>query len=234
MPYNSNKHVETKYLFPAGQKEVVLDWLEHVYLRDPHFYSGIVSTIYYDTPDLCLYDEKRNGDFLKCKVRLRWYGDMHELHEDSDMKCFLEIKQKYGTLSQKRRIEIDIASKRLNDPFSDDEILGLPSRISEMGYTPPGILVPLLVVRYERKRYVDSDRSSRIATDFDICCTQSNKSFLPSTTPVHLSLGVMEIKGANHSIPMRFGFLNRYLKRSAFSKYAECVERLLEPLGRRR
>ena len=71
MNRDHSKHIEQKYLFRAGQEEMILHWLDHACLPDPEFDAGLVSTIYYDTPSLSLYESKRNGDFLKCKVRLR-------------------------------------------------------------------------------------------------------------------------------------------------------------------
>ena len=66
---------------------------------------------------LALYAEKRNGDYFKRKVRLRWYDDPRAVKGDTPMAAFFEIKRKYGALRRKERIEIaqKALTKELND-----------------------------------------------------------------------------------------------------------------------
>jgi hypothetical protein len=233
MNENHFRHIEQKYLFHAGQKEMIIDWLEHAFVHDPAFDFGAVSSIYYDTPLLSLYNEKRNGDFLKCKVRLRWYTDLQSIDQNTEVKCFLEIKRKYGAICKKQRMQLVIASRKLvDDPFSDEDILNMPSRVFEMDYLPPGILVPVLLLQYNRYRYVDSRSSSRIAVDTDIRCTRANETFFPCVIPVYLGVAVLEVKERHRSMSSDLSSISSYLTKSSFSKYAQCCEHLMQPLGR--
>ena len=120
---------EQKYVFINQHQDMLLEWLEHCCIPDPAYHTGTVSSIYYDTPALSLYDEKRNGDFLKCKVRLRWYGDLEKVAPEIGVSCYFETKQKFGALCGKERMELKISAKRLaGDPLFDEQIQNLPAR----------------------------------------------------------------------------------------------------------
>ncbi len=227
------QNIEQKYIFVAQQKEMILDWLQYCYIRDPAFYFGTISSLYYDTPTLSLYDEKRNSDYLKSKVRLRWYENLQESNQAFDVKCYLEIKRKYGTVRQKERMELVISSKKLViDPFSDEEILSLPARVYELGYFPTGILVPMLLIQYNRYRFVDAQSGARIALDTEICCTHVNATYVSGLPPVYLGAGVLEIKGRHRQLLSSLHPIHVHLTKEAFSKYARCLEYLMQPLAR--
>ena len=50
--------------------------LDSVCRRDPEFPAAVVWTIYYDTPAFASLGEKINSDYLKRKIRVRWYSDL--------------------------------------------------------------------------------------------------------------------------------------------------------------
>lgn len=233
MSGNSSRRIEQKYLFPAGQKEIILCFLEHACLPDPHYSFGVVSSIYFDTPALFHYNENRNGDFLKSKLRLRWYQDLESIERGTGVSCFLESKNKNGALCRKQRLELLLPVEHLlEDPLSNEQIADLPSLVCELGYAAPGILVPVLLIRYECRRYVEPAAHTRIAVDTDICCSQANETFFPALTPVHLDIGVVETKGGDRSMPDGLKPFRAQLTKSSFSKYARCLEHLMQPQGR--
>jgi len=86
--------VERKYAFPSHGAQAILGWLEHSCIADPLYPGGTVSTIYYDTPGLTAYREKRDGDSLKCKLRLRWYTAPGPAHAEGTVSCYLEAKRR--------------------------------------------------------------------------------------------------------------------------------------------
>ena len=226
---------EQKYVFIGQQKEMILDWLKHCYVRDPVFDFGTISSIYYDTPALSSYYEKRNSEYLKSKVRLRWYEDLRASDRDLDVTCYLEVKRKYGTVRQKERMEVVLPSRKLLDnPFSDHDVSSLPSRAYELQCFPPGVLVPILLIQYNRYRFVDSQGRSRIALDTDICCNRVNTAYFPLVPPVNLGMGVLEVKGNQTELPGSLNPLQAHLTKSTFSKYAQCLEHLAQPLEIRR
>jgi len=226
--------IEQKYVFIAQLKEMIIEWAEYCCVRDPRYYYGPVSTLYFDTPGLHHYGEKRNSDYIKAKVRLRWYEDLDTRNRAGAVGCYIEAKQKQGISRHKKRKEVVISSERLcHDPFSDEEILGLPSMVYELDYLPPGILVPMLLIQYDRYRFVDPRSGSRIAIDTNIRCTGANPAFIPRVPPVYLDAGVLEVKGLHRDLPGSFDPIVAHLNREAFSKYGRCYEHLLQPLGRR-
>lgn len=231
----SASHQEHKYLFAAGLEAMVLDWLEHACLRDPLHEGGIISSIYFDTPQLLHYRESSNGDFLKSKVRLRWYSDAEAPITESPVRCFLELKRKRGPARDKNRLELFLPAAALDpDPFSQEVIQDLPRRALELGYRPAGAaLLPALVVRFRRRRFLDPLTRARMAVDTQICCPAANLSVLPAPVPVALGLGVLEIKGAQRGLPSTLRPLRELLSRSSFSKYSRCLEHLLQPVERR-
>ena len=73
---------ELKYLLPAGRAFLARKIVSALCQPDPVYPAATVFTIYYDTPDLTLLSEKLNSDYLKTKVRLRWY--LHAAGSRSD------------------------------------------------------------------------------------------------------------------------------------------------------
>ncbi len=230
---DNSKSIEQKYIFIGQQKQMILDWLDHTCIRDPSYYEGTISSIYYDTPKMDLYLEKQNSDYLKSKARLRWYGNIRADDPEEQIRCYLEVKKKIGASRNKNRAEMTISSTKLTkDPFSEDDILKLPSKVYELNYFPHGILVPMLIIKYYRYRFVDVQSNSRISVDTNIRCTSANSKYLPFPTPVYLGMGVLEIKGKQRRLPSSCTKIKKYLNKEAFSKYAQCYERLMLPLLR--
>jgi hypothetical protein len=234
MSPTSSQHIEEKYVFLNQQKGSIQAWLEHSCSADPAYDVGVVSSIYYDTPSLALYEEKRNGDYLKCKVRLRWYGEPGQRIEGPSMTGYLEIKRKTGALSVKKRKACSLPLEALTvEPLSREEILRLPAEVYDLGYLPKGLLIPVLLIRYTRHRFVDHRSDSRIALDTDICCSHVNEALFPWLAPAHLDTGVLEIKGRQRELPRNLDAITTYLSKSAFSKYARCIEHMMYPMERR-
>ena len=85
---------ETKFVISNLRIEPVLRWLEHTCLPDPSFPLGVISSIYYDTRDWDFMREKINSDYLKTKIRLRWYGSTAE--SSAEGLAFAEVKCRIG------------------------------------------------------------------------------------------------------------------------------------------
>jgi hypothetical protein len=178
--------------------------------------GGRVSTIYYDTPDLCLLGEKKNSDFLKTKVRLRWYGD-------PTGPLFLEVKRKVGQRRFKERLVVAAVAAQVVSSRLESRAFAEPlDRLRERTALPP-FLRPLLELRYRRRRFVDPVSGTRIALDTDIRVVRINSAILSRFDSTPLRSAVLEAKGANASAPDFFGPLVAFgCRRSAFSKYLHC------------
>jgi hypothetical protein len=224
--------VERKYAFPGHGAQAILAWLEHSCLADPLYPGGTVSTIYFDTPELAAYREKRDGDFLKCKLRLRWYTAPGPADAEGTVSCYLEAKRREGAASRKSRLPLSLPSGFLG---------ACPPRWAELGEIPmlhpeltggASALVPMILVRYERRRFVDPASGARVSLDTDIRCDGANGAHLAAFAPVGLDAGVLEIKAPRREVPRSLVPIRGFLTPTSFSKYARCLRLSREP-GRR-
>ncbi|MDB5049850.1 MAG: hypothetical protein JWO30_2921 [Fibrobacteres bacterium] len=226
--------VEQKFVFPLGQANVLRDWMEYRLARDPLYYLGTIHSLYYDTTALHLLEEKRNSDYQKTKVRLRWYDTEKDRGNDS-VTCYLEVKRKSGTVRRKERLAVTLPAETLDGGiFGNPLVWDLATRAYELGYCPPGTLVPVAEISYKRLRYVDPETGSRFSLDTDIRCLRANHDLFNLNPPVHLDCGVLEQKGASRFLLASHAPIAAFLNKGSFSKYTECVEALLQPMLKRR
>ena len=92
---------------------------------------GCVWTIYYDTPGLESLGEKINSDYLKRKLRLRWYSD---LEGRPTGPTFIEAKMRHGNRRTKVRVRLphpadELARWDLQDP----RLRAFPAFLREQG-----------------------------------------------------------------------------------------------------
>jgi hypothetical protein len=186
---------------------------------DAHYPTATVFTIYYDTPDLVLLSEKINSDFLKTKVRLRWYSTP-PIHGGTG--TFLEIKSRVGTLRRKVRVETPFRQDALRAiSLEDPRLIAVLELTRPLGVPVPSRLMPALLLRYERRRFVDPFSGSRISVDTDVEALAGNPRLLGHTFRVRLPQAVVEAKGADEALPRILDPLIRLgARRESFSKYA--------------
>jgi hypothetical protein len=224
---------EHKFLFARCHRAVVEGLLNSYLNSDPGFGAGRISSIYYDTPALDLYHEKRASTYLKDKIRVRWYGDP-AASTSPDVPCWLELKSKVGGTRQKKRLPLSLPSEVLTKKDLTSPILrAIPEKLPTYGHSFDGAIVPMLVVQYERRRFVEPRSGTRVAIDTDICCPAVNRHFVPAFPPAFLDMCVLELKGPERELPHWLRPMGDYIRRDAFSKYASCFEHLLQPAGRR-
>ncbi len=118
---NSINEYETKYLLENFSAPKISKWLDLRCCKDPLFPENTVSSIYYDTKDWRFLNEKINGDYLKTKVRVRWYSDLNNRNASKD--SFLEIKNKAGSSREKKRLKTEISGSRLSGIELNDKLL---------------------------------------------------------------------------------------------------------------
>jgi hypothetical protein len=225
-PIEHDSCIEQKFVFNVADKDLLWEWLEFHLVRDPAFYFGPIVSLYYDTPALSLYGEVCNGNYIKTKVRLRWY-QTHFPPEQQVVNCYMEVKRKYGTRRHKQRQLLAIEPEDLaGDLFSRKVILEGPYGMPELRLFVRGILVPVLIVEYERFRFIEPDSGSRISLDTHIACTRSNPAYLAGAAPVTLASGVLEVKGVIDRLPDALRPIGHHLRKSSFSKYAICCNAL--------
>lgn len=224
---------EHKFVLGRADLPFVLDYLHHALVPDASHSSDQISSIYYDTPTLDLYHEKRASYYLKTKIRVRWYGKVQPGRCD-DVGCFLELKFKIGGTREKERFPVSLPASVLTRTNLDTPALyAVPSLLPKLGYSFEGAVVPVLIVQYQRLRFTHAHSGARVALDSHICCPAVNQQFVPAFPPALLAMSILEIKGAERELPDWIKPIRYHMRRDAFSKYASCLEHLLQPSGRR-
>jgi len=214
------KH-ELKFLLPGDCTPSVLRILGHLAQADPQHPRGFVESVYFDTRTLALLNEKINSDYLKTKVRVRWYPDAGQV---ASGPSFLELKRRIGTRRSKVRIETPYPAEVLSrSPLTGAELAGIPHLLRSHGMPVVEDFVPLLVVRYHRWRFVEPFTQARIALDTGILVPRTHAHFLPAANPTPLASAVLEVKSPHARLPERLAILTELgCRKSSFSKYAAC------------
>jgi hypothetical protein len=219
---------ESKYVLAAARQEAALAWLDHHCAADAVFRHNLIFSLYYDTPDLTLFGRKQDSDYLKWKVRVRWYAAADT--PEFSAAAFLEVKSKEGALSRKVRVKLAIRGVELDrDPFSLGSGLPLTDLLEDQPWPRGRPLVPVCVIRYRRHRYVEMASGHRVALDTDIVADRVNPGM-----PLHpmlrpLDQAVVELKGpgAQALPPALLGLQAATgMRKDAFSKYGQCVTQI--------
>jgi hypothetical protein len=215
---------ELKYAVPASSAAFIRNWLAASARPDPGYPPALVVTTYYDTADLELLDEKVNSDYLKTKVRVRWYATLKG--DPSGSPVFVESKYRIGATRDKQRLVSSRAASELSAlPLSHPAWLTLLGPLRTQAPDLPANLAPVMRLQYGRWRFLDRP-GARITLDTDIAVIDVNPARLQA--PVRLGtlpVAVFEYKGTAPDLPRHLAPLARLgARRTAFSKYLVCYE----------
>jgi hypothetical protein len=209
-----------KYLVPVGRMPFVERWLAAICRPDAQHRGSLVWTVYYDTQERRSLREKLNSDYLKTKIRVRWYA--------SGADAFLELKRRVGDRRDKARITLPGAAPALAERPLDDAVWqDLLQRFGAGGVLIEGLWRPVLSLVYRRLRFVDRTSGARVSCDSAIraAAVARRIAFQPAPLPV----GVIEVKGRSDELPTSLAPIVRFGGRAAsFSKYA-AVSAHLDP-----
>lgn len=219
---------ERKFSGPAHCFPQALSILEARCSPDDWFATGIVNSIYFDTPGLGAYWEKANGDNLKTKIRMRWYGADDSLPDE--VPVFIEVKGRVGSARNKVRSETKAPRELLVSTGFEASALTdfLVSNAKDLEVPISREWSPVCCISYNRRRYFDTPSMSRIAIDWGIEARRFNRNRFPWARPVALSSMVCEFKNHGGEPPIwAEHMLAAGLRFGSFSKYGECMERLI-------
>jgi hypothetical protein len=222
--------IEQKFVFPLGEASRVSEWLSYVAAADPRHARGILHTVYFDSTDLRHYAEKRESDFLKTKLRLRWYVPS-VTPRAAPQAAFLEVKRKFGGVRRKQRTPVPVEACRA--PFDAPALRQAVELAADLDYRGVRSPLPVLHLSYERRRFVEAGTGARLSLDTAIGTRWVNDAVLALGARRDLTVGVLEVKSPYRHLPRSLEPLAPYLRKSAFSKYAECAESYAYPLSRR-
>jgi len=219
---------ERKFVGDAADRAFALGLLDAWLAADRRYGTGHVNSVYFDTPGLRSWGEKANGDNLKRKVRIRWYGRAGELGGETPV--FLELKRRVGSARCKVRVETRAPAELLvRAPLSDPAWPALFAAEAERLGEPVGPeWTPVCRIEYDRVRYDDFENGSRVAVDWNIGAVPNGERF-PWAVPVALGAVVCEFKNRGGEPPRWSEALQRAgLRLRSFSKYGECMNRIVK------
>ena len=146
--------------------------LESTCRRDRDFPAAIVWTVYYDTPALVSLGEKINSDFLKRKIRVRWYSDLDGVVLGP---AFVEAKLRVGTRRLKMRERLPFPAEEVAQwSLQDARLRGLPLLLRDHGVIRHESWMPMMRIRYRRDRFVEPLSHSRVSLDSEIAAVEVN------------------------------------------------------------
>ncbi|MCP5102253.1 MAG: VTC domain-containing protein [bacterium] len=218
---------ELKYVFSRGRAHLFRQWLEARCRPDLEFPAGVVCSIYYDTRDWQSLGEKVNSDYLKTKIRIRWYEDIHSREPLPD--SFLEAKYKIGATREKIRLQLHRNGKWFSQITLDNpELLNFPRMLWQKGIMTRAPFYPAFQVNYKRLRFIEPVTKTRLSLDYDICAPAVNSNMLPRTNPFQLPQAVFEVKGTADRLPDSLHPLTALgCRKESFSKYGKCFEKIM-------
>lgn len=219
---------EFKYVLDPAKARMARERVQRILERDPQARttgSYIVTSLYFDTPQMKDYYEKSGGFLERKKMRARIYAPSW----DGISSIRLEIKKKHDMAFEKAQVWLTPNEWRdfLQQRWA--HLLEMPRAIDEqktfeefVWYTIQEGRRPLLLVRYQRTPFLfEADDTLRITFDERIECKRATdlslSTFMTPVSPLHV---VMEVKfGAG--LPTWFHDMLKelHLQRDSFSKY---------------
>ena len=219
---------ELKFVLAEAQATGALGLLRALCRPDPRYRAARVSTIYYDTPGLQLLGEKLDSDFFKLKVRLRWYES-----QDPDAASFLELKSRVGAMRHKARVATPLKGRWLDGASLEDRaLIDVLALAQPLGTPLPMPLMPAVVVRYLRHRFIEPISGARVSLDTGIEAPRARRGLFHAGGGVRFDMAVLEIKGQDDELPRSLRPLAHLgIRRAAFSKYGIAAREVLRAVA---
>lgn len=219
---------ELKFVVPSHHLAPIFDFVNLACRPDSEHPAGIVSSIYYDSPNWRALYEKINSDYVKTKYRLRWYRDTAsgKFSETS----FAESKHRIGCRRVKSRVTTELPPEQLNEISLDDrKFLNIPAWMRSNGISARGNLLPSILISYTRSRYIEPTTGARVSIDSGIAAPRINRFMLPKGTGSALSHAVIEVKSGLDTLPRPLRPLTRLgIRKASFSKYLACYAKCIQ------
>jgi hypothetical protein len=225
---------ELKYLISLQQAERLKAALQAYVIPDEYGHNNgryTLSSLYYDSPDLRCYRENDDGLKLRRKLRIRRYENGEVFTDESPV--FLEIKQRYDRVTQKRRTVLPYhqALRLCNDRQIPDHGPGDKAIVEEIyAFLWQYRLRPMSIVRYERQAFTGTKHDMGLRVTFDTSLSFEAQELhlheqLSGLPMLPANLVVMEIK-VNERVPRWLTELIAVhnLQRVGISKYCRSID----------
>lgn len=219
---------EIKFVGENHKAYLLESYLQKAFSPDSEFPEAVISSVYYDTMNLDLMNEKINSDFEKTKIRYRSYLDP-KTGERSKVS-FKEVKHKLGD----KRYKIREKAQTKDEIFDDFLLAGSSVEMNHFRAEHTNLRIPIepmFTIQYHRKRFVTQKERIRICLDQKIHVGQYNQRVFNYKKNDVSKFCVFEIKGRFKEFPIELKILENFnFKLDSFSKYLVCSEELLVPL----
>jgi hypothetical protein len=218
---------EIKYTISNHRSQQVIRWLSNRCQVVQTYHAQTVSSIYYDTLSWKSLNEKVNSDFLKTKVRLRWYSDIdYQRHFEPS---FAEAKFRIGIKRKKVRIPTPFSGTSIaNAALHDAIILKIPPLLESNNIVLRENYFPAYQISYKRVRYKEPFTDTTVCFDYDIRASRTNTFMLPYSYPFTLQTAVLELKGDVNEMPAPLlPLVQLGCRRESFSKYYACYRKMV-------
>ena len=222
---------ECKYVAERGDPLAAAAILEAWSAPDPGYPEGELESVYFDSPGLSSWREKADGDAFKRKVRVRWYRGSRP-GPDGTIPAYFEVKDRICAARDKKRARFAwdaafLESAPLEDPgFA--RLLAAGAKAADAEDLALSALVPVVSIRYRRRRYVCPATGSRLSLDSRIRCPRANGAVLPFAGPLESGAVVVEAKSDEvRSWPFGPSLLRAGFAMRSFSKFGHFMEQLV-------
>jgi hypothetical protein len=217
---------ERKFFVSPERADYARSLLSHLCLPDGVFPQGRINSLYFDTPDLDHFQKSDDGSYEREKIRIRWYDS--PANWEGMVPVYLELKAKRGFASRKQRRKIFVTAEKLKRIRGNNTIVNrsvILQTLSEFGYFSKEPLVPVILVTYERFRFVEILTGARLSFDRRISSVTTAPGLGYGQSSLMLKGAVIEIKGPSMEIPRSLcSLIELGADWTRFSKYAGCLE----------
>jgi hypothetical protein len=216
---NSQKYrYERKFVIePQFLNKLKIFFSINEFLLKKSFQSRQINNIYLDTVNFDFFNQNLTGIGSRNKVRLRWYGSLHQKVEP-----ILEIKQKAGLVGKKIFIKTNVVNTEIL--FIQNFLRDFLRKIDFEENLKFDILKchPTLINSYQRSYYESLDKMIRVTIDEKLIYYKPNYDFKKKIFSYKVKDPniIMEIKYSNKDINFYNNFLNKIpLRLTKNSKY---------------
>ena len=225
--------LERKFYIAPHKVETAYGLLRVLCRPDLVYPAEQINSLYFDTDSFDQYERSLAGDFVKNKVRLRWYGTDAELNMMQPV--FVELKSRKGFAGTKQRLEMRVPVEKLLPAYIHEGIISktlLCNTLAWFGHFPLEPLYPIIKISYWRYRFREVLTGISVALDCHVRSTMIAANAGNGERELELPGTILEIKGRSMEIPSslkQFKLLG--IDWGRFSKYSACIDSHSERLG---
>lgn len=229
------KRIEQKYILTLEQKAELLQLLQNEIIPDEYGKNNgnyQLESCYYDTDDLLFYHEKIGKKEIRKKIRIRRYVDENAIF-DENSPVFVEIKEKIGEITQKRRVKMsyreakDFLEKQILPKYQEKhaEIIAEIAELAALG------LKPQTLTKYDRQAFFGKNSDTGLRLTFDTAVeyrasdTTFGKTSLSDGKIIDTGVTILEMKALGNFPQHILDFFQKNgIQPARMSKYAKSVE----------